>query len=759
MTKPKIPIYPRPVSPLTAEPLGASPSDIYLNDSSDSHSDNDQRATKRRRIEKLGEQYLRGDGLFIMTAGLKRPLTGWVNPWSKKHGQRVTTRTAVLPQDRKEEVPETALRVPGLSKGVGSVNTSNQYIARKPSLQGEISRRRSRDGANWLKTVGDYNRYNSTVRDDSPTPWLKNKVRNPDHLMSNTKLQHCAGRTQVVLARSGLPAATLKRPSQDENLGPALTLSADTKQGSRAKKSPPIRPQSLQPKAPAALSMTHVLTTQPDPSFSEDIDARMMIHAKEDKALNFDWASKRKLVHKRPPSTHLPEFEYHPVADPPKSLVKIREKANDSHASLDALKKPRFLDFASSANRLNAPCQVETDWQADSEKKVMCVNEQCNGSAMKTADESLNLENRVETTSASARKIQQPSVSTQTSATTFTNAMPSAQVVPAVQPPFAESYGSTAGKMIEPEATPTDKKVGAHDSLSAKSTVPVTHEQHEQHEQRATALPKPTRPNPNSTHPNHADSLGHHGSRESIVPFSALKPPPAQNVITKSDTQQMLAAITPLGFSTAKKAPLNSIDKITPATATRTKPGKQKKQASFAPQPARDAISSGSSQSSIKGSLKVSKMISKETKAWESLDRLSQGSLFGKLGLDMKTSDEDGGPRQEQSLPGPSSLVLGEPHLHGAPISPRPLPLLNTMTSAGSVQQQDAQQDLRRCQEERQNLDDGQDFNLVSAMDDLGSFLGTWDAEKEAREFWSTAGSNCAKSAFKSKSSTTSSRR
>src|SRR5579859_2478459 len=96
MTKPKIPIYPRPVSPLNAEPLRAQPGDIYLDDSSDSYSDSEQRRAKRRRIERLGEGYLRGDGLFIMTASLKGPWVGWVNPWSKQNGKTIGPRVGTL---------------------------------------------------------------------------------------------------------------------------------------------------------------------------------------------------------------------------------------------------------------------------------------------------------------------------------------------------------------------------------------------------------------------------------------------------------------------------------------------------------------------------------------------------------------------------------------------------------------------------------------------------------------------------------------
>ncbi|KAI9703796.1 MAG: hypothetical protein M1836_007566 [Candelina mexicana] len=79
----------RHASPLTFEPLSPSSSEILVRDSEDDD-DIDQRAAKRRRVEKLGQQYLRGQPLLISTATLLGPFdANWVNPW-KRTGLRNT---------------------------------------------------------------------------------------------------------------------------------------------------------------------------------------------------------------------------------------------------------------------------------------------------------------------------------------------------------------------------------------------------------------------------------------------------------------------------------------------------------------------------------------------------------------------------------------------------------------------------------------------------------------------------------------------
>ncbi|KAJ5083458.1 hypothetical protein N7456_012885 [Penicillium angulare] len=84
-----MPHQPRPVSPVAFEscilPVTNSDSDPYELLGSDDELDDDARAKKRQRIEKLAESYLRGGSLFISTAKLRGPFDdGWKNPWRKE---------------------------------------------------------------------------------------------------------------------------------------------------------------------------------------------------------------------------------------------------------------------------------------------------------------------------------------------------------------------------------------------------------------------------------------------------------------------------------------------------------------------------------------------------------------------------------------------------------------------------------------------------------------------------------------------------
>ncbi|MCJ1229537.1 hypothetical protein MMC12_006204 [Toensbergia leucococca] len=77
----------RPISPLHFETLSYLPEDILCSGSDGEHTLEGHR-DKRQRIEALGQQYLQGRPLFILSAALRGPLEdGWINPWaSKPHG-------------------------------------------------------------------------------------------------------------------------------------------------------------------------------------------------------------------------------------------------------------------------------------------------------------------------------------------------------------------------------------------------------------------------------------------------------------------------------------------------------------------------------------------------------------------------------------------------------------------------------------------------------------------------------------------------
>ncbi|EEH34131.2 hypothetical protein PAAG_05180 [Paracoccidioides lutzii Pb01] len=82
----------RHTSPLHFEPLSPSPSDLLSGfSSSDSGDvlDDASRASRRRKIESLAQDYLEGKPLFILSASLKGPFNNdWVNPWKKSESPK-----------------------------------------------------------------------------------------------------------------------------------------------------------------------------------------------------------------------------------------------------------------------------------------------------------------------------------------------------------------------------------------------------------------------------------------------------------------------------------------------------------------------------------------------------------------------------------------------------------------------------------------------------------------------------------------------
>ena len=458
------------------------------------------------------------------------------------------------------------------------------------------------------------------------------------------------------------------------------------------------------------------------------------------------WKPIRRSICKVPPSTHLPEFEYRPAAGIVNAMEDLQTGERSSGGSPQAVRDSRHLHFKASVEILVVDDPAAGMEQRNLEKSAVATKEHCNGSSSKVAQALSNPLQTVESASICTRNMQPPSLSTQTSATSNTNAMPSAQLVSVLQPPPAESYPSTDGKMIEPEITLADPKVRVQPSSSSKFVVPKTNERHEL---RAPMFARTSTLNQTGTSLNHTDNVQSPYSCEGIVPSSTLKSRPRKSSVSELDTQEMLAAITPLGFSTVKKVPFKSINKATPATATRAKFQQQKKRSSFAPPTAIGTVSFGSPQGSIKGSLKVSKVTDNRTKTAESLDQRSEPSPFGKSGLDMETSDEDGVGAEAESLLELSSFLRGEPQPQPAPATPRSIPQALMLNSTGSLQEQDAQQQHGGRMGDGHDGEEGQeDFNLASAMDELGSFLGTWDADKEAKKFASVTSGSCVKSAL-----------
>ncbi|KIV87777.1 hypothetical protein PV11_03299 [Exophiala sideris] len=102
-TRVKVPEYPRPISPVCVDEIPiCADTIVYYDGGSNQGEDIGERAAKRRRIGAYATSYLRGEALFISTAQLKGPFNnGWQNPWARKRalGDQTDQVTPVGPQE------------------------------------------------------------------------------------------------------------------------------------------------------------------------------------------------------------------------------------------------------------------------------------------------------------------------------------------------------------------------------------------------------------------------------------------------------------------------------------------------------------------------------------------------------------------------------------------------------------------------------------------------------------------------------------
>ena len=90
---------PRAPSPLHFESVIPYAEDVLCPGSDDEETLEGHR-DKRRRVEALGKQYLQGRGLVILSAGLKGPFEyGWDNPWASKRPRRRAADIIDIPEE------------------------------------------------------------------------------------------------------------------------------------------------------------------------------------------------------------------------------------------------------------------------------------------------------------------------------------------------------------------------------------------------------------------------------------------------------------------------------------------------------------------------------------------------------------------------------------------------------------------------------------------------------------------------------------
>jgi hypothetical protein len=782
------PIYPRPVSPLHYEPLHTRPEDVLWEPGSgEDKSDSDEgvRAAKRRRIEKFGEAYLRGDGLFILSAGIKGPLgKGWLNPWREKKRTKGLRGGKGLQTGRMGEVPETIEK--------GRTANGGKWVKQKclkeetsvadeaiNNMQGERCMQAGKQILNFKRSpIHDdpFTSNNKTLDGgkSSEKPDRKEWLRkNNDLSMSNRDIH-----AEDVREQQSSPSSRNRQPR------PAESSASAQAEGDWPPRPRPGVPESSDGRAESLIKLLRgredptkpLTTTRPENLLAVErsklpettpLEAQPVVSAQRLPSLKLivpkDGAEEVATTKMRSPAPQI--FEPKLPSPPAEGSLSRQNNAQDQdHLEWadPAIRGPQADDQHGS--RESPPPESPEDHPRTSLRQE------------------IQMSGPTETHQAH-RTMPPPTFSTETSSTTIVSIMPSAQLAPAIQlPPPNESLPSTGDKLSEQihDQNYHDEEDSSY--LSTQAAIAAANLQ--LHKDLTTPHAPPHVPLAAvlRTYINSSASIPK--SKSGITPFSAFSKP-NQNHTTKAhhsaslNTQEMLDAVTPFNLTTTiKKIPLSILlpDSESPSTsAAAQKPIKKKpkvrKRASFAHPD--DAASTGhnsrSSQGSIKASLKVRKP-PLTTSATEKTERGEEkggstsasvyASEFGKLGLDMETSFEDENEDEEltttardgqdmTATSGPtatssSRLTTGQ-DAQKVKITPEP-----ATRRFSRVADEDSENDFQLAMGRHESVSrasdsfgldaeaecegEGDDFDLSAAMDEVGSFLQSWDTDREVRD-------------------------
>ncbi|KPI35543.1 uncharacterized protein AB675_11008 [Cyphellophora attinorum] len=675
--------YPRPVSPLNIEdiPLCAGTYIYAEPKSDDTEAEAALRASKRRRrIRDNAEAVLRGESIFILSAGIKGPFrTPWSNPW------RETQKTV------EKEIPETAHHT--------------RIVGRTPPTVSGSKDVRSRHADYVDLTVDDIEfTQPPIVTHKSPKDVFKKTTaprvvapnegtfttaeRVEDWLRTNDAFGGSSGSVRAMDIRSSPTPAT--RPSREAapDLEPKRPVSADgqnmnTEIGNWARLQNPVAEAEIEQ------------------------NSSQQTHESQDRAEAAILENKRRSVHRLPPSTNLPAFEYRRGRRP--------NKAPDAEGVQEE------------ANQVTDAVVLDKDYQSKSGPNAKAAIPQ------------------PETV-----KSQVPDLSRETSKATTRRELPAGQVTSEIV--LGISNAQSTGELLQPVQPPTQTSLRDGVLEGGKSGAELQKE-HPPREEAASTAQDPADDEMDTT-----DAL-----IDRLNAGLADNRTPARNL----DTQALLGDIAPFPISTIKKIGMTSDKRSTPVTATRARTSattkRTKKKASFAADPLSDE-----SQTSIKNGFQVRK------------SAIIDSSLYYPKSKDAVLPQDDDDDDEPDSLDPPSidqthrpapapapapatdAFTVQKPfkqpksilkqalkHPSSMPSSAPPGTTLtatavtNTYgsTSNGSTNRPNAQPRPTAIENGTSaGLEsdgvmpdmDMEGFDMDATIDDIGTWLGSWDVEREA---------------------------
>lgn len=673
--KSRAPEYPRPVSPVCADEVPICNDTVIYYDQVDKFEATEkQRAAKRRRIEANATSYLRGQPLTILTADLKGPFDdGWWNPWAKRSTSRdtsgATARQAHLQQ----------LLSPS-SQAARSMPSSTKVVKRWPNADTGIDMHstdeRQRHLENKVAPGLSPEQNEKTVKISVPGHRIQNKDRKVENWLRTSDTYE--------ISEHSRPDASPPSPSKGKKKTPM---------SSPHKASLPVEEDTVITVTGDNTSR-RVLSVKPvkglTRSFSSPVQDRAFPH--DDEVRDFLSSPVRSKPHRTPlqkrdsnallPSTVESRAEY--------AILKSRRDILQTNTAEADSGLPVLVPDAQAD--VSEPPQpglrlLSHEFQEPRDVNSMADDQSYSNGAsasLRTAHEGL-LSNPEELGPSLVEK--------HTTHSGMTPDLPSAQVPEIPIAPSLASIISSHDQML-------------HDSPRQEIMSPVLASNLEK---TSTAdVPRGEAADP--------DQLG---TPEKVLQlqtkpegeYESHRGPPQQQ-----DTENIVASKKAQKAATAKfSATRNSVDSVTkgasPLGVKRTKGLKTRKRQAFG--------SDEKQPASIKSTLNVAKPMAKILET-----TMPPKPSLGRVG-DHQALEID----SHNSIPAFGSPTTSRASLPKSILRPAPQHSLGASTS--HINSSSTKPDAQR-QRMLNLVDHDEEFDLDGAIDDLGSFLDTWDAEKQA---------------------------
>lgn len=543
----------RPVSPLALETCPPRDSDLddYELACSDDDLDESHRSARRRRIEKLGEAYLKGNSLFILSASLRGPLEGgWVNPWKKdrrkaaenkrdngptvrpfipetnSHKRRHIQSPTVIPSSTSSATPQTLSRTER-SHAYAKLKPADRELGLASAARDSQSPRFTRykpPDSRWLKKDKISTRFQNIDPPTSPTTSISS--RQP--------------------RKGGTAGSQLNgRP------GLADYQSASSSKSHQRKQSKQLEPEKNDPSS-------HRERHTPGSTLQKD----------NSQSLNGS-------VHVVPSLSQLPKFEYRlkqhgkPTEKierqhSPKPIGEDGNKANTVGTSDVPAGRAEKHPENSPSTRSAEPVQVEPNVQQNAVNSLTLTN----GSNIMKNPMSTNLDKGL--------------VSNPTNDTTSENNLPFAQLAP-VNPAPSDNLTSLYSIAVSKATSNRTEEHNADQQFSTQAALMMAQKSFQNdilspdNSPVTSAKKRRASQDPNHHSPNAVNITPFHAINTRGREISCRTNEPGTNRREMMSTQYMVDAATPFTFSTEKKAEFRTL-----STGKDISKGKKRKTTSFA---------------------------------------------------------------------------------------------------------------------------------------------------------------------------------